>query len=348
MTEPEETLLLRQVAARLAETADRNQVIEELCVARNLAWKSAEEIVNQASSAYEFNIIRQQSPLLVLVAFSIYVGGVALAAWQLLGLVVVISSLVDSDSTSYWDLYNLSFGFIDTLANFPGLMFSFALGLAMVVGSYYGMKDVWLAWLDAAEPAGSRREADSAGRTTSRAPGAEVFSRLEADHSAAGGANSLVVDPKMADFILDRLEKSKSKAWVIDSIALSYGLNWQSARRLVEQVAVTGGIVFPEEVTYGPAVVLGSLGACLTGLVISLQYVTLAGAVMAPKFEQYQRVWGVSWGSLFFLKALGEYIQMAPPAFVLFMVGLAMFVGGLFLLRRVGPSVYRWQSGQLG
>ena len=47
-----EDLIIR----RLAETANRNKIIEELCLARNLPWSEAEEIVNHLIRFHHLDI----------------------------------------------------------------------------------------------------------------------------------------------------------------------------------------------------------------------------------------------------------------------------------------------------
>ncbi len=343
----EDAILLRSIARRLAETADRGQVIEELCILQNWDWGTAEEVVEQAWREHHPEITRRQSPILVPLAFSIFIGGAMLASWQLLGLVAVVSALVKPQLESYLDLYNVSFGLIDTLANLPGMMVSFSIGLAMVLGSYFGMKDVFSAWLDALEQ-GKKPLEDNLPALNEFPSNSQIEStspqQPEMVYSASGWVRNRPDDAKLAQFVLDQIEKSDNKDWVINAVALARGLRWQPAKKLVEAVAEANGITFKDEITYGPPVVFSVLGVFITGLVITFQYLLLAGVVLAPQFTRIRN----SWDFMQFMFALGDYIQMGPGAFVLYALGLVMLVGGFMALRKAIPSVYRWQDSSLG
>jgi hypothetical protein len=298
-------------------------------------------------SEYQLDITWQQSPILVQAALAIFIGGVALASWQLLGLVSILSSTVNLQTASFWDLYNRSFGFIDLLSNLPGLLFSFFTGIAMILGSYFGMKDVWSAWLDAAEKGKKLLgdEVQALGEFSTPEPATVSESERPATiYTSEGWARKQPGVSDLEDFILAKLEKSKSKEWVVDSVALAHGLKWQVAHSLVDEVATAHGIVFKDEITYGPPVVFSTLGVFLSGLVITAQYLVLAVIALGPKLMQ---AWW-SYRIFNFLNAVGKYIGNAPGAFALFALGFAMFVGGLFALRVVGPSVYRWEYPYLG
>ncbi|HAE60350.1 MAG TPA: hypothetical protein DCG54_12810, partial [Anaerolineae bacterium] len=85
---------LQKIAQRLAATADRQQVIDELCTQYGLHWQDADSIVAQAESEYQHIITRQQTPILVLVALSTFSIGVLLFSWSFLGVVSGFANLV--------------------------------------------------------------------------------------------------------------------------------------------------------------------------------------------------------------------------------------------------------------
>jgi len=332
MTTLDDPRLLRSISHRLAETADRNQVIEEICMLRNLDWGSAAELVDRAASFHETDITRRQTPILALVALSLFIGGVALAAWQLLGLVAVLSALANPLAATFWDIYNLSFGFFDLLANFWGMLGAFVTGLAMVLGSYLGMKQVWVAWLESLEN-GTLFQPPA--ESTS---GLEPASANEAVFSAEAWIRQHPDDRETADFILSRLERTRNREWVVTALAMSRGLSWQAANELVEAVLRSSGLGMFRQRSFPLAWVFAYLGIFMAGLVICLQYVLVTSLALRWAWVKVTDQYWLAW----FLYQVGEHIERAPGPFALFALGLLMSVGGFLALREALPSVYRW------
>jgi hypothetical protein len=337
MNSPTDERILRSLARRLAETADRQQVIEELCLLQNLAWSRAEELVDEASALYQPDITRRQTPILVLVALAIFIGGVALAAWQLLGLVAVISALVSPRASTFWEVYSLSFGLFETLTNFWGILGAFLAGLAMVLGSYFGMREVWIVWLDAAED--GTLLAPEPVPELQELSGPQPATAVAIAYTADGWVRNHPNDEKLVDLIIDLLEKSKNRAWVVTSVALSRGLSWPAASQLVESVARSGRLESFRDRPAHPAVIFAFLGLFLTGLVISLQYLLVSAVVLRGQFLPVTDLYRL----VRFLFVVGSYLESAPLPFAVFALGLVMLVGSGLALRETWASIYRWQ-----
>lgn len=328
--------LLHSIARRLAFTADRNQVVEEICLLQNLSWSQAEELVEHALAYHDADIARMQTPILIPLALALFVGGAALAAWQLLGMTAVLSALASPPAGDFWDVYNLSFGLFDVLTNFWGMLAAFATGLAMMLGSYIGMKEVWGAWLDAlVEENLFKRETAPAPAERSRL---ETTSAIESASSAEGWARNHSNDRETVQFILSRFEKTRDRDWVTSSLMLSRGLTWQTAAHLVEAVLRAHGSLPLRQRVFSPYAVFSMFGFVIAGLVVSLQYLVVTSLALRPAFaevtDQYTLVR--------FLYRAGQHIEAAPAPFALFLLGLALFVAGLLSLRVMLPSVYRW------
>lgn len=274
--------LLRSIARRLAVTADRNQVLEEICLLHNITWSQAEEVVEHALAYHQADITRLQTPILAPLALVLFVGGAALSAWQLLGITAVLSALSNPRAESFWDVYNLSFGFLDVLTNFWGMLAAFVTGLAMMLGSYFGMKDVWLAWLDAFE-GGKLFKQEPAPARRSRL---ETASALEAVFSAEGWVKNNPNDRETVQFILRRFEKTRDRDWVISALMLSRGFTWQAAEQLVEAVLRAHGKLALPQRTFPFYAVFTMLGLAIAGLVVSLQYIAVTSVALRLAFAQ--------------------------------------------------------------
>lgn len=328
--------LLHSIARRLAFTADRNQVVEEICLLHNITWSQAEELVEHALTYHQADITRLQTPILAPLAMALFVGGAALSAWQLLGITAVLSALGNPRAVNFWDIYNMSFGFLDALTNLWGMLAAFVTGLAMMLGSSLGMKDVWLAWLDALDgwklP---RQEAAPAGRSR-----LEIASAMETVFSADGWVKNNPDDQETVRFILNRYEKTRDLDWVTSALMLSRGLTWQAAEQLVEAVLRAHGKLALPQRTFPPYAVFTMLGLTIAGLVVSFQYFAVTGVALRPALAKVTDQYTLAR----FLYQAGQHIEAAPAPFALSLLGLAVFIAGLLALRVMLPSVYRWGS----
>jgi len=328
--------LLHSIVRRLAVTADRNQVVEEICLLHNLAWSQAEELVEHALAYHRADITRLQTPILAPLALALFVGGAALSAWQLLGMTVVLSALSNPRAGNFWDVYNLSFGFFDALTSFWGMLAAFVTGLAMMLGSYIGMKDVWLAWLDALET-GQPFKQQPAPVPAERSR-LETASAMEAVFSAEGWARNNPDDRETVQFILSRFEKTRDRDWVTSALMLSRGLTWQAAEQLVNAVLRANSRLPLHQRAFPPYTVFSVLGLSIAGLVVSLQYFAVTSVALRPAVAQVTDQYTL----VRFLYEAGQHIETAPAPFALFLLGLAVFIAGLLSLRVMLPSVYRW------
>lgn len=328
--------LLHSIARRLALTADRNQVVEEICLLHNITWSQAEELVEHALAYHHADITRLQTPILAPLALALFIGGAALSAWQLLGITAVLSALSNPRAESFWDVYNLSFGFLDVLTNFWGMLAAFVTGLAMMLGSYFGMKDVWLAWLDALE--GGNLFKQEPAPTPAQRSRLESASAMEAVFSAEGWVKNNPNDRETVQFILSRFEKTRDRDWVISALMLSRGLTWQAAEQLVEAVLRAHGKLALPQRTFPPYAIFIMLGFAIAGLVVSLQYFAVTSVALRPAMAEVTNQYTL----VRFLYKAGQYVEAAPAPFALSLLGLAVFIAGLLALRVMLPSAYRW------
>jgi len=141
--------LLRDIAHRLAETANRQKVIEQVCLEQNLVWEDASRIVDEALETHALEITRHQSPLLTLLALTSFSVGIALMAWHLLGILSFFAALFDPRVPDFSRIFNIYAGVFQTLTSLPQTITLFITGIAMTVGSALGMKDVWAGIFDA-------------------------------------------------------------------------------------------------------------------------------------------------------------------------------------------------------
>lgn len=327
--------LLHSIARRLAETADRNRVVEEICLLHNMPWSQSEALVDHALAYHHDDITRYQTPVLIPLALAVFIGGAALSAWQLLGLAAFFSALANPRAATFFDIYNLSFGFFDVLTNLWGMLAAFVTGLAMMLGSYIGMKDVWVAWLDALEQ-GKLFKKESAPALAERSRLAPA-SAMEAIFSAEGWVRNNPDDRETVEFIISRMEKTRDRDWVTSSLMLSRGLTWQAADELVDAVLRAKGMLPVQQRVFPPSAVFTMLGVAIAGLVVCLQYFMVTSIALRPAIAQVTD----QYYFVRFLYQAGQHIEAAPAPFILFLLGLAMLIVGLLSLWVMLPSVYR-------
>ncbi len=148
---PTDEELIHETAHRLAETANPEKVIAELCLEQNLVWEDASLLVDEALATHSTEIVRQQSPLLTLLALTSFSAGIALTAWHLLGILSFFAALFDPRIPDFQRIFNIYAGVFQTLTSLPQTITLFITGIAMTVGSALGMKDVWAGIFDAWE-----------------------------------------------------------------------------------------------------------------------------------------------------------------------------------------------------
>ena len=129
-----------QIVERLKNSDDKNDIILDLCEDADVSWPEAESTLERIEAENKTHIVFSQSPLLVAIALTIFVGGVVLVSATIYDLIVsyntYISESLDSPHIGYLSMLFLSGGwFLERIL----------LGLLMIIGSLHGMQDVWQA-----------------------------------------------------------------------------------------------------------------------------------------------------------------------------------------------------------
>ncbi len=125
---PEE--LTSQIIERLTNSENVDDIIMDVCNEEELDWGQAEMLVKRIHAENKNKIVLAQSPLLVLLALGVFLTGVGLIVYDLYQI--------------YLDYAYFSEGFVIYLTlNGEGIVGTFILGVAMVIGSLKGMQAVW-------------------------------------------------------------------------------------------------------------------------------------------------------------------------------------------------------------
>jgi hypothetical protein len=135
----------RQILARLKNGDERNDIILALCEAHNLGWKEAEELVDSVHAENAEGITLYQSPLLVLLALGIFLGGAGLIAYSLFHAVSVYEAIrsAGNETPGIGGIVGQFMYFlVITSTEYFGMLI---LGAGMIVGSLRGMQDIWSA-----------------------------------------------------------------------------------------------------------------------------------------------------------------------------------------------------------
>jgi hypothetical protein len=118
----------------LSDARNMDDIVMEVCEKTGLGWEDVEAYVNHFSTENESRITLAQSPLLALLALSIFLLGVGLVLYGLYDIYQIY--LVSSQSFALV-LYLLTSG--------SGIFWNLMLGTAMIIGSLKGMQNVWAA-----------------------------------------------------------------------------------------------------------------------------------------------------------------------------------------------------------
>lgn len=135
----------RQILERLENGDEHNDIILALCEAHNLDWKDAEDLVDTLLSENADRITLHQSPLLVLLALVIFLGGNGLIVYSLFHTISIyeaIHSMGDEPFAIWKIIVQFMYFLIITSTEYFGMLI---LGTGMVVGSLRGMQDIWSA-----------------------------------------------------------------------------------------------------------------------------------------------------------------------------------------------------------
>lgn len=135
----------RQILARLKNGDERNDIILALCEAHDLDWKEAEELVDSVHTENADGITLHQSPLLVLLALGIFLGGVGLIVYSLIQAISMYETArsTGNELPGIWGVAGQFLYFlIITSTDYLGMLI---VGAGMIVGSLRGMQDIWSA-----------------------------------------------------------------------------------------------------------------------------------------------------------------------------------------------------------
>lgn len=300
-----------QIIRRLAETADRNKVVEELCIERGLHWAEADEIVEHVTQVHHSEVTRQQSPFLVLLSISIFLGGVLLMAWNLMGAYNYFWYRFDPKSPDVLGFYLLASDTVQFL-NAPPL---FITGLAMVVGSYFGMKDVWSSvfdWFDQR-------------RTVSRENSAPELTPYY--ENGTPSKTEFAPNQEVLDYIFDHLDKGQSQAQIVEELWLKFSIPESTGLQLLRQVlSIAGKDVSGESAA---VVMLAALGGVLAGSIWVFQFIFMLIRYLSGISRPLQN----SWHLLLWLSDIAHYVGHFPGQFGLFLLGLVFLAGGIYGLK---------------
>jgi hypothetical protein len=138
--------LTSYVIKHLADEDDPNDIITDLCRMNDWSWSQAEGFVRSVQDEHEPEVVRRQFPLLTVLALGTFLGGFALIAYSVLSMIEgwnALTVLARGNLPPYDAMPHLRLMIDSSLGPFSG----FFLGLAMLLGSLLGMREVWYALL---------------------------------------------------------------------------------------------------------------------------------------------------------------------------------------------------------
>jgi hypothetical protein len=327
-----EDLIIR----RLAETANRNKVIEELCLERGMAWGDAGQIVDHLIKFHNLEITRQQSPYLILAALSIFIGGILLVAWNLLGISNYFWPYFDPNTPDAMGLYLLYSDAFQTLLYFPHALPLFITGLAMIAGSYFGMKDIWASffeWLDQQRTfsfsASIKQVVLSTVLEENQGPNKQAYDSAETPTDA-----DFVPNKDALDYILDHLEKGRNEAELVEELWFKFGINKPQGYQMVRQVLSAQGRDGSGKTSM--KLILFALAVFFTGLVWVFQFIFLLTEYLSGISRPLENAWHL----ILWLNDIGRYIEHFPGLFGLFILGLVFLVGGFYELKVLWALIF--------
>lgn len=136
---PTDIELKEWIVGQLSRGRHPDDLVPAICETTGKSWKDAEALVNGVQLNSEDEITRKQSPLLTVMAFFTFAGGVILLGY------VVYASV----SLLAWHQAGSPAADAPSFAYDSGRIFLkyLPVGLAMVMGSLLGMRQVWSAFL---------------------------------------------------------------------------------------------------------------------------------------------------------------------------------------------------------
>ncbi len=132
------------IIERLKNGDNLNDILVELCESANMDWRQAQDLVERIRAENNTNITMYQSPLLILIALAIFLGGVGLIVYTAASLVTMYEFFMAPPPQPNTLLPET--GFITYVAvSASQLFFYIFLGMGMILGSAKGMAPVWTA-----------------------------------------------------------------------------------------------------------------------------------------------------------------------------------------------------------
>ncbi|RJP54516.1 MAG: hypothetical protein C4583_02605 [Anaerolineaceae bacterium] len=129
------------ILERLTNGESHDDIILDLCENENMRWPEAEALLERVGAEKMHHIILAQSPLLILIALAIFLGGVGLTVYSTYNITSVFLSYYDTKSGGIGAL-----GMVLHLFTYGDYLWFLAfLGLGMIIGSLKGMEEVWAA-----------------------------------------------------------------------------------------------------------------------------------------------------------------------------------------------------------
>lgn len=136
MNEPE---LDRFIVKRLSEGQDFNDLVLDICNQTGMKWPEAQALVNRIHIGHRGEIAKKQSPLLVAIALTMFIGGIGILGYELF----IVMTLV----VNYMQIGKDPLILLDLASYFPNYVILFLEGtpiaIAMILGSLLGMSQVW-------------------------------------------------------------------------------------------------------------------------------------------------------------------------------------------------------------
>lgn len=139
----DETEIAAYFIQRLSEGDNPDDLILEICEKTGRKWGEVEALLERVRAAHEDEITRRQSPLLVIMAFVIFLAGVGLAIFSTYVLALQIEEYFVHPAHPLGIIEALQTVATVGYAAISGLI----AGIAMMLGSLIGMKKVWAAIL---------------------------------------------------------------------------------------------------------------------------------------------------------------------------------------------------------
>jgi hypothetical protein len=139
----EESAWRERIIKRLANHDRLSDITQEICEETGLHWSAAEALVREVAVMEEKTVRRKRSPALVGLSLAIFLGGLGLIVLT----IFTISNVFIFYRTTQPELLSTINILLLIINDAPFALWIGSLGLAMVIGSWLGLRDVWSDWL---------------------------------------------------------------------------------------------------------------------------------------------------------------------------------------------------------